>query len=107
MDRKKKCSTCRYFFNLECRVRSVVPWPIRDYADWCGEWDLSPEFLEDKIRFEAIDHSGNVVDQATLILSPQIEKSFSIGLHTSKVTIRVAFYSQEKKAWTELEIGKA
>ena len=107
MDKKRSCSTCRYFSNLECHVRSVMLWPIRDYSDWCGEWKLSAEFLEDKIRFEAIDFSGKVVDQATLILPPQIEKSYSIGLNTSKVTIRIAFYSQEKKAWTELEIGKA
>lgn len=106
---KQKCSTCRYFFNFksECHIRSVVTWPIRYSNDFCGEWKLSREFIEDIIRFDAIDHSGTVRDQVSLKLPPQIEKSFDVCLNTSNVTIRVLYYSQEKKAWTELEIGKA
>lgn len=102
MNRYQNCNTCRFCDkeSLMCRVKHIQHPITPEY--WCGEWALSPEFIEDKIRFEAIDYRGNVVDQATLILPPRIEKSYDISLSASKVTIRVAFYSQENKAWTEL-----
>lgn len=31
---------------LECHVRSVSTWPVRDPTDWCGEWlDPNTKYL--------------------------------------------------------------
>jgi len=113
MSRIRVCKTCRFFDKekSEChksqplyidKERSLWPFIFNDEECWCGEWRLSHDFIEDKLQLIAMDFNAKILDQATMIMPPTIDKSFSISLSGAKVLIRGSFYSAEKKEWTEL-----